>query len=354
MKKTILTFGIAALAFSSAAICVGAKPANMAMAESSEISVVSEEPAKQAKYEFSIKDATIRYRNDEESSYVEGTASIGSYFLSADGWNVEDVEPIVMTIKGNVTTKLESKIVYIYEYKPTHVLFNGKEVFQNEDKTFTLERPASKGEFDLQIDFTRQLVTNPVDLVGLNWASFLTVQNLMTILSWVAITAAVIILYFINRKYKKRGSTTLEEVKKFLSAEIENVYGKEFAEKVGQVFDTTVAASFQAISQKLDNVDNNSALLIRAMLLMQENTPEARLAVTECLAKLHIAEDEESAKVKALIESEIAKYKDEQDKRMKAIEEAQRANDAWREKAEETEAKEPEEEPAKEEEFGSL
>lgn len=62
---------------------------------------------------------------------------------------------------------------------------------------------------------------------------------------------------------------------------------------------------------------------------MQENTPEARLAITECLSKLDTSADEESAKVKAIIESQMKEYEDRANARIEAIEKAQEANAKW-------------------------
>lgn len=287
-------------------------------------------------YEYRVMEAIIGYRDSEDVSYAKGDSRIGSYFLSADGWNDGDTYDITMTITGNVTTKLADKVVYIYEYRPTLVKWCGNEISMNGDKTYTLAKPTEKGDYALEINFTKTMITNPMDLTSINWSSLLTVQNLMTIGSWVVIIVGILILYGLNRRYKKRGSTTLEEVKKSISSEIENVYGVEMAKSINSLLDTSVKAAFTAIDEKLSKLDNNNATLVRCLLVMQENTPEARLAVTKYLSELDTAEDSKAEEVKKLIEAEMEKYKAEQEAKEKALEEARKVNEQWKDKASST------------------
>lgn len=287
-------------------------------------------------YEYRVMEAIIGYRDSEDVSYAKGDSRIGSYFLSADGWNDGDTYDITMTITGNVTTKLADKVVYIYEYRPTLVKWCGNEILMNSDKTYTLTKPTEKGDYALEINFTKTMITNPMDLTSINWSSLLTVQNLMTIGSWVVIIVGILILYGLNRRYKKRGSTTLEEVKKSISSEIENVYGVEMAKSINSLLDTSVKAAFTAIDEKLSKLDNNNATLVRCLLVMQENTPEARLAITKYLSELDTAEDSKAEEVKKLIEAEMEKYKAEQEAKEKALEEARKVNEQWKDKASST------------------
>lgn len=305
---------------------------------------------------YTIKSAFIGYRDDDTASYAEGDSKIGSYFLSADGWKEDETSPIVMTIKGNVTTKLVDKVVYIYEYKPTKVVWNAIEISPNDDKTYTLEKPAEKGEFDLAIYFTKTIITSPVDLVGINWSSLLTVQNLMTIGSWAIIVVGILVLYAINQRYKKKGATTLNEVKTTLTSKVDDLFGKEMSEKFGDMLNAVIAPTFEAIDSKLSKQDNNMATLVRCLLLMQENTPEARLAITKCLSELDTSADGKAEEVKRLIEAEMAKYKAEEEARAKALEEAKAVNNKYKEQLAEEFAEDdaPQEETKSEGDYGAL
>lgn len=356
-KKMFSLLAASALVASSAAFFVPSPIS--AMAEDSAIeeisseepiqSIASEESAPEAVSSeaellpYRIKDARIRYRNSEGESYAEGDYKIGSYYLSADGWGEDDSEPIHMTIKGAVTTKLESKVLYIFEYRPTSVYWNGVEVKQGEDKVYLLEKPAEAGEFDLSIDFTKTPIINPMELTSIDWASFITVPNLMTILSWVVIVVGILFLYFLNMRYKKKGSTTLNDVESKLSKAIEEQFGAQVAKQVNDLLNGVVSKSYEALVSKISVVDENMTTLIRCLLIMQENTPEARLAVTEYLAKLNTANDDMSAQVKLLIQSEMDKYKAaeeakkaKEEERAKALEEAQKKNNEWKANADDS------------------
>ncbi len=328
-----LTLSIAALSLGGLA---AKAPAAEAIADgdtetTSEVSSTEETKKEEASYSYVINDAKIGYRDSEDVSYAAGDHSIGDYYLSADGWNEGDEYDVVMTIKGNVVTKLSDKVLYLYEYRATSVSWNGIPLTVNEDKTYTLKKPTAPGAYDLEINFTKTLISDPTDLSSVNWSSLFTVQNLMTIGSWVVIVVGILVLYAINRRYKKRGSTTLDEVKNSLSSEIENVCGKEMSEALSKLMDGTVKTTFEAINSKLETVDNNSAVLMRCLLAMQENTPESRLAVTKLLTELDTSEDKQTEQVRKLIEEEIVKRDAEKEERAKALEEAKKANNAWAE-----------------------
>ena len=305
--------------------------------ESSEPEIeISEEPVQSSEeavdYKWKISEVAISYRDDEQSPYArcyEKEERIGSYFLSASGWKEGEDFDIVMNAKGAIATKLDGKVMYIYEYKPTFVRFNGEDIQQNADKTFTLHRPVEEGEYAIDIYFTKTMVVSPMELTNLDWSSLLTVPNLMTILSWAVIVVGFFVVFFINRKYKKEGATTLQSVKSALMKYVDDTFGAEVSSVVSDVFDKVIKESFNAIYSKLDKVDNNNATLIRCLLLMQENTPEARLAITECLSKLDVAEDNKGAEVRALIQAEIEKYKAEQEAKEQALAKAKELNESW-------------------------
>ncbi len=333
---------ILALSIASLALCGLAIPttASAALAEgeeeiSEEVSIsVSEEESEtesETAYTYVVNDAKIGYRDADNVSYAVGDHSIGDYYLSADGWGDADTYDIIMTVKGNVSTKLSDKVLYLYEYRATSVSWNGIPLEVNEDKTYTLKKPTAPGAYDLEINFTKTLISDPTDLSSVNWSSLFTVQNLMTIGSWVVIVVGILVIYALNRRYKKRGSTTLDEVKSSLNAEIENVCGKEMSEALANLMNGTIKTTFEAIDKKLSTVDNNSAVLMRCLLAMQENTPESRLAVTKLLTELDTSEDKQSEQVRKLIEEEIAKRDTEKEERAKALEEAKKLNNSWSE-----------------------
>ena len=333
--KRILALSIASLALCGLAVPTAASAAlaegEPEASEEAPLSVSAEKA--ETAYTYVINDAKIGYRDSEDVSYAAGDGSIGDYYLSADGWGDADEYDVVMTVKGNISTKLADKVLYLYEYRATSVSWNGIPLEVNDDKTYTLKKPTAPGAYDLEINFTKTLISDPTDLSSVNWSSLFTVPNLMTIGSWVVIVVGIIVLYALNRRYKKRGSTTLDEVKSSLSAEIENVCGKEMSDALSSLMSGTIKTTFEAIDKKLSTVDNNSAVLMRCLLAMQENTPESRLAVTKLLTELDASEDRQSEQVRKLIEEEIAKRDAEKEERAKALEEAKKLNTAWAEES---------------------
>ena len=119
-----------------------------------------------------------------------------------------------------------------------------------------------------------------------------------------------------------------------LNRRVEEKFGTTMAQSMNELFDVVIAKSFEAINSKLDSVNGNMTTLMRCLLVMQENTPEARLAVTKYLSELDAANSEQAEQVRALIEAEMKKYADDKKAKEDAIEQAKAANQKWKEEAE--------------------
>lgn len=349
MKKSMLMLPLMALVMSGfsapAALGVMAEPDDSSVesiADSVEASVeaTSEEPVASVEkegYDFSIS-TSIQFRNTADGAYAEGTDKIGNYYLSADGWNEGDDYDIILNVQGNPTTEIKDKFLYIFEYKASKVVWSGADVMPNADKTFTLAKPAEAGVHSLVICFTREQMTIN-DLSSINWRELVNTQNLLTILAWVVMIGATIGMFAYNAHIRKRGTTTLQEVKGAMISEIKTQYGDVLANQVSELFDNTVKPVFSAVDSKLSTLDGNMVIMLRCLLLMQEDTPEARLAVTELLTKIQKEDDELTAKVKKMIEDEITKRDDEAKRKAEALRQAKELNDAYIEETGEPEEK---------------
>jgi len=358
MKKILFALPLALIPF---ALC-GANPIEVKAEEPTSASQVSEQVSEsvisesaQAGFAYKIAEPKIGYRDSADVSYTPGDNRIGAFYLSADGWNEGDTYTITLTVTGNITTALNGKILYIYEYRPTLVEWAGNAIARNENGSFTLTKPAIPGEYALSVNFTRTLVSNPVELTNINWESLLTVQNLMTVLGWLALTFITGALAIGAYKTRKKSSTTLDKVKKEVTDAIEAKFGAETAEQFEKLLKDVVGKTFDSINAKLETVDSNSAIMLRCLLLMQEDTPEARLAITELLTKLNTEKDGKAEEVSAMIKAEIEKYKAEAEAKASALEEAKKANEEWVAKAEEPiPLDEPIAEDKKEDDYGTL
>ena len=327
MKKSRLLMAFAALGLCAATVSI---PLSMEVAEPLVVHAEEQEAPQPAPVSPAVAiKVEISFRDDDSAPYAAGDEKIGSYYLSADGWKEGEDEPIILNAIGNVTSKLDGKVLYLYEYRPTNVVWGGKVVKQQSDKTFILEKPEIGGTYSLSIGFTRTMINSPTELTSINWASLLTVQNLMTIGAWAIIVIGLIAFCVMNMKQKAKGSTTLDSVKNELKSQIKNVCGEEIANQISPLLDKILHETLAHIDGELASLNNNNATLARCFLLAQENTPEARLAITKCLTELDLAKDGKAEEIKAMIEAEIARNLAERQKREQALERAEQLNSKW-------------------------
>lgn len=317
------------LALASLGLCATSVAVPLSVAEPTEPLVAYAE--EQAASPAVAINAKIGYRDAEDVPYASGDERIGSFYLSADGWAEGQDEPIVLNAIGNVSSKLDGKVLYLYEYRPTNVVWAGKIVKPEADKTYLLAKPEIGGTYDLEIGFTKTLIQNPTELTSINWESLLTVQNLMTIGAWAVIVVGLLAFGILNIKYRKKGSTTLDDVKAEVGKQINSVVGEEVGNKLNDALGKILHESLGYIDGKLETLNNNNATLIRCFLLMQENTPEARLAVTKCLTELDLAKDGKADEIKSMIEAEIARNLASQQARQEALQRAEETTKKWAE-----------------------
>lgn len=121
-------------------------------------------------------------------------------------------------------------------------------------------------------------------------------------------------------KSKKVKAKTTDEIVKIFTDLLNGNLGdsnNEFLNKILQPI-------MEKVSSELGDIKLSVASMLRCVILMQENTPESRLAIIEELSKANKDEQDLSQKVAEIVNAQMAqKEKDRQDKidALKALEE---------------------------------
>lgn len=135
-----------------------------------------------------------------------------------------------------------------------------------------------------------------------DWTNLFTVENVIIIVKWVLDCG---ILFAIIRYYvrDKRLANKLEEAVK---KEIDKIIPNSTKETVIATITDVVAPVVAQL--KADNVEMKKAMGVfaKCMALMQENTPESRIAILEALGQLNISDTATLNEIKAFVEKLFA------------------------------------------------
>lgn len=288
MKKRL--FGLfASLMLIGGGLLFCLKPhAEAAYAESNEEEIV---------YPATVTSAT--YYKDGESIIVDEKKSRGDIYLSADYGEVGDI--VTAIVRGNPGFSLDGTKLNTFKYCVSSVTVNGIVITASEEKpdeyTFTLVA----GENKVEVLFDGITGINITDLKTIDWASFLTVENLLTLITWVVtilLSSGFLITLIRSKKFKCKTMEEISQIVKETSSKSINEIWSEFLDK-----------QLKPILEKQGIQNNDIAaemeVLVRCFLLSQENTPESRLAIAEELEKLRVSDKELGDKVKLMIDEAI-------------------------------------------------
>lgn len=170
-----------------------------------------------------------------------------------------------------------------------------------------------------------------------NWKDIFTFENVFVFINWF-ITAFCTIGFFKTLiKTKKFKTLTMQEI---LNS-VDETINKKVAEGVTNILKDFFGPLFDSFTQKIDNVSTSSKVLTKCFILMQEGTPESRIAILNELDKIKEDEDGLTLKIKNLISDEITKNEQKATQTKEAIENLKKVNEE--DEVKETKVEEPKE-----------
>lgn len=141
-----------------------------------------------------------------------------------------------------------------------------------------------------------------------NWEEIFTVSNLMQLISWL-ITLGCSSGFFVTLyKSKKFKELTPQEIARKVDEKINSVLDERLATFLKDVFGPFT----ENMLQKFSGMENSTKTMVRCFILMQENTPESRLAILNELNNLNNNETGQlTLQVKNLIAEEVRKQEEQ-------------------------------------------
>lgn len=250
----------------------------------------------------------------EEPEYpckvVENIDGYGNILYDIESGNVGDI--VTLIAKPYVFCKIDS------------IQVNGTDLVADEDGNYKF----ALVEGDNNI--TAKFILDPEQMGALKeyvaqaqeegLSSLFTLNNLFNLLSWIftMIFGSGFIVTLIKQKMIKQ--KTADNVKEAVLEALNS----GLAQYCGDLFTPIV----NAIDVKLNSVADITKTLARCMVISQENTPEARLAIIEELTKLQTSSNELAEQVMAMIKEEVDKKTAEKQAQQDAIKELEEQNEA--------------------------
>lgn len=230
------------------------------------------------------------------SVVINSTIEHGDVLVSAEEGNTGDI----------ITITVEPSVLYVIDA----VYANGNQILTNEDGLYQFALIEGENTVNAKFVLNNEALETIMEMVektkNEGFDSLFTPKNLIILICAIISLLTGTSLLVVVSKFKKLTELTTKEV---------------------------ATATQGAYNTTLDNVynsmnDTNIAVktLARCMVLAQEGTPEARLAIIDEITKLQSTSEGLANEVKNAINQGIEELKEAQNAKIKAIEELEEAN----------------------------
>ena len=157
-----------------------------------------------------------------------------------------------------------------------------------------------------------------------NWEDIFSLKNLFTTISWVISLFTAGGLCITLLKKQKIKAKTAEEI----SAAVEEVTKGETSKAVNAFMEKILGPSFDMFGEKLKEINEMCASMARCMVLAQENTPEARLAIIQELSKTNEKAQDLAEEVKRIVHDEMSATEKEKQEKIDTLKDLEEKNNA--------------------------
>lgn len=212
--------------------------------------------------------------------------------------------------------------------KLVSISVNGTQLVADEEGNFHFTLIEGENIIDAKFEIDQEQIRFVAGLIedakDGNWSKFFSVKNLFTIISWLITAGSTAGLCITFIKSKKIKSDTVKNVVQTVNEAVDSNEAKVLKEFLTKSFGPTM----DKINEKLYHTEEVCKVLARCMILAQENTPEARLAIIQELTSIQKSESDLAAQVKQLINEAIEKDKAIENQKMQQIAELEEANNS--------------------------
>lgn len=248
------------------------------------------------------------------SKVVISNTNYGDVLVDIEEGNVGDI--VTIYAKPYTLCKLVS------------VSVNGTQLVADENGNYSFALVEGENIINAQFEIDQEQIKFVAGLIESakegDWTSFFSVKNLFTIISWVITAGSAAGFCITLIKSKKIKSGTVTDVAKAVN----NAIDSNEAKIIKEFLNGTFGPAMEKINSQLTHTEDVVKVLARCMILAQEGTPEARLAIIQELTNIQKTESDLAQQVKALIDEAILKEKALEEKKKSEIAELEEANNS--------------------------
>ena len=213
---------------------------------------------------------------------------------------------------GDIVTIFPSAQVFC---RLVAVKVNGEEVAKNANGEYKFALVEGDNVVSIECEVNQEDMQVIVDLIENakkgTWEDVFSFNNIFNLISWaISLFMGSGFLITLLRNKKIKAMTALD-----ISTKIQQVV----PETVQVVVKENFAPIINNIQQLTADINEACNTLVRCMMLMQENNPESRLAVTKELANLNRTTTDLESKVRSIINQEISKIEAAKMEKQQAI-----------------------------------
>lgn len=230
---------------------------------------------------------------------------------------------------GSIVT-ITAKPNFLYSIKDITV--NGLVVVPDGDELYKFALIEGDNIVAVRFDISQEELAYLVDIAGKakdgDWGDIFSMSNLSTIINWVlsAVFSGAFLITLV--RYKKLKNTNSDEITKKVVDKVTAANRIELTTNNKALLVEVLDPLITKMSAQMSGVEDLVKVLARCMLLAQENTPEARLAIVAELTDFKASSETLSDQVKGIIDAELEKVKEAELKTQKTLEELEQANEA--------------------------
>ena len=208
------------------------------------------------------------------------------------------------------------------------VTVNGVALTQNEDGNYNFTLVEGENVVVATFKVNQEEISYILGLIEKakdgNWEDIFSLKNLFTIISWVISLFTAGGLCVTLLKKQKIKAKTAEEI----SAAVEEVTKGETSKAVNAFMEKILGPSFDMFGEKLKEINEMCASMARCMVLAQENTPEARLAIIQELSKTNEKAQDLAEEVKKIVHDEMSATEKEKQEKIDTLKDLEEKNNA--------------------------
>lgn len=208
------------------------------------------------------------------------------------------------------------------------VTVNGVALTQNEDGNYNFSLVEGENVVVATFKVNQEEISYILGLIEKakdgDWEDIFSLKNLFTIISWVISLFTAGGLCITLLKKQKIKAKTAEEI----SAAVEEVTKGETSKAVNAFMEKILGPSFDMFGEKLKEINEMCSSMAKCMVLAQENTPEARLAIIQELSKTNEKAQDLAEEVKKIVHDEMSATEKEKQEKIDTLKDLEEKNNA--------------------------